>query len=447
MNNKIIGLFILSLAVIGCKNDKLDRDLDSQLLELISDASNGQGTSSFVLPDESQLSQIPQDPLNPLTPAKVALGQLLFHETGLGVDAVNPAGANKFSCASCHQASADFHAGRRQGIGEGGIGFGNAGEARVFDPTYNSADVDVQPLRSPTVLNGAYQKVMLWNGQFGATGANVGTEYLWTNESSPIFNNNLGFEGLEVQAIAGLKVHRLNVDTAYLFQHEEYRTLFNQAFGNLPESERYTKLTVALAIAAYERTILSNQAPFQKWLKGETFAMDEQMIEGAIVFFGKGDCASCHNGPSLALEEFHALGMEDLVGPDILIKDELAHAKAGFGRGSYTGQTEDDFKFKTPQLYNLKYVNALGHGASFPDLRSVIEYKNNGVPENGRVPADKISDKFAPLNLTDKELDDLIYFLEEGLFDPFIQRYEPNSLPTGLCFPNNDEQSRLDRGC
>ena len=96
---------------------------------------------------------------------------------------------------------------------------------------YEGDSIDVQPIRSPTTLHVAYQKVMLWNGQFGATGLNANTGDAWVY-GTPIEANYLGYEGTETQAIAGLKVHRMGMEENFLTTNG-YKPLFNAAFPNL----------------------------------------------------------------------------------------------------------------------------------------------------------------------------------------------------------------------
>ena len=116
------------------------------------------------------------------------------------------------------------------------------------------------------------------------------------------------------------------------------------------------------------------------------------------------------------------------------------------GRGGFTGRTEDNYKFKVPQLYNLKDSNVFGHGGSFTSVKQVVLYKNAGVPQK-RLADGVIDDRFVPLNLNGEEIDDLVAFLEEGLYDPHLERYIPDALPSGACFPVADEQSKIDLNC
>ncbi|WP_179344286.1 cytochrome-c peroxidase [Winogradskyella ursingii] len=437
---------VFFIAILCCTSCNTDRDnysdisnqieLENRLIELYG------SKTELIQPASDDYFSIPNDLNNPITSAKVDLGKFLYHETSLGSNARMDEGMYTYSCASCHHADAGFQSGILQGIGEGGLGFGIHGEGRIKNSNYAEADLDVQPIRSPSVLNVAYQDVMLWNGQFGATGTNQGTESQWT-VGTPKEVNNLGFEGVEIQAIAGLDVHRLIIDTDEII-NSDYKVLFDAAFPEVNEAERYTKVTAGLAIAAYERTLLPNQAPFQNWLRGDDNAMSDNEIEGAKIFFDKGKCYTCHSGPGLNGMDFHALGMNDLAGAEVLTIVDEATKK---GRGGFTGNAEDDYKFKTPQLYNLKDVGFFGHGGSFNTIKDIVEYKNEAIAENGTVPQDKLSTQFLPLNLTETEINQLVAFLETSLYDNNLQRYVPESLPSGYCFPNADSMSSSDLGC
>jgi len=140
----------------------------------------------------------------------------------------------------------------------------------------------------------------------------------------------------------------------------------------------------------------------------------------------------------------YALGMPELDGPDVYggvdVPTEL-------GRGGFTTKEEDMYKFKVPQLYNLKDSTFFGHGGTFRSIREVIEYKNEAVPAKAEVPSSQLAEGFRPLNLTEDEISALAAFLQNGLYDPALDRYVPASLPSGLCFPNNDPSSREALGC
>lgn len=438
-------------------------ELSDQLSQLVEVASDGAGMASFMLPASDDFDAIPQDPSNPINAEKVALGQFLFHETALGTDANNSARVGTYSCASCHHVAAGFKAGVPQGIGEGGNGFGINGEARVmaadFDATLPDGDPlkpDVQPLSSPTVLNTAYQEVMLWNGQFGnpidGVINNGIDDSILSTTGTPKAANLERLAGVETQAIAGLGVHRLNVETDSVLQaNADYLAAYQAAYGSDPD-DADTLVNAAKAIAAYERVVLANEAPFQQWLRGDAEAMSESELRGAALFFGKANCVDCHRGPALSSEQgaaadalFFNIGFNDFDTEDERIHGLVDDATRR-GRGGFTGEIADNYKFKIPQLYNLADSNVFGHGASFTSIRQVVEYKNMGVPQN-EMADENLSERLVPLGLGTSEINDLTEFLNSALYDANLERYVPNTLPTGTCFPVSDAQSIEDLAC
>lgn len=445
---KKIKLFavLATLSMFACKSEpSIETTLDATLEEKLQTVSETGNLDYFILPESDDLASIPQDPKNPLSMNKVRLGKMLFHETALGVKPKKPLSAGTYSCASCHSAAAGFQAGTFQGIGEGGIGFGERGEGRAKGARYTGMEIDVQPMRTPSAMNGAYQKNTLWNGQFGATAANLDYSSQFTADT-PKETNNLGYEGLEIQAIAGLGVHRMDV-TPELVRDLGYKDLFDAAFAEFEESNRYTKETAGLAIAAFERTLMSNQAPFQKWLAGNKSALTNQEKTGAILFFGKAECYNCHTGPALNKEEFHAIGASDLFDCPEEIFNTNPEQGDHLGRGGFTGLEEDMYKFKVPQLYNLKDSPFYGHGSSFRSIEEVLDYKNRAIPQNAKVPGDRLATDFRPLGLTSDEITALSKFIENGLYDPNLKRFQPEMVNSGNCIPNNDPLARNQLGC
>lgn len=479
---KPIAVSALALFLSGCFSDKNEpiaivppsepvvevpapvtptpNSLQQQLEAAIMLAAPDEGLSAFILPESDDLANIPQDPNNPLTAEKVRLGQLLFHETQLATNGVEPSLTQTWSCASCHQADAGFKSGIAQGIGEGGLGFGTRGEGRFFAPHFDAASSDpsrvpdVQPFTSPTILNTAYQAVMLWNGQFGNMQGNdvngsLDDTILMTPDT-PKKENARGLAGIETQAIAGLGVHRMDVENDSVLQtNDEYQWLFEAAY---PEGTDDVLEAAGKAIAAYERTVLANQAPFQRWLKGEGSILRDDEMRGALVFFGKGNCVSCHTGPALSSKPnatanniFMALGFADFDTTRSDVTGDV-NENASLGRGGFTGNPDDNYRFKVPQLYNLSETTVFGHGASFRSIRDVVEYKNAGEPQQVAA-SDNLDPRFVPLGLTEQEIRDLVIFLDTGLQDPDLRRYAPTTTPTGTCTPNADEQSKRDLNC
>jgi cytochrome c peroxidase len=448
MKTTLIRLSVLAMLIGGCQKSEFNTNNESHISS--GDAEDAKTTaialSAYLLPESDNYSAIPQDPKNLLTAEKIALGKLLFHESRLGVNNLSPQGLQTYSCATCHHAEAGFQSGLAQGIGEGGIGFGTTGEGRIADPLYEAGIIDIAPIRTPTVLNTAYSEVMMWNGQFGATGANAGTQSSWTQGTSK-YNNYLGYQGLETTGLGAEIRHRLTPDTAWLASVPEYKNLFDLAFPGLPETERITDLTVSLAMAAYQRILLPNQAPFQRWLRGEAKAMNNDQKDGKTLFFGKAKCATCHSTPGLNAATFYSLGMNNMQDGTGGAFNVSPTAPEHRGRGGFTGRNSDMYKFKTPQLYNLKDVNFFGHGSSFTSIDAVVRYISNGKPQNANVPASQLAKQFQPLYLTEDEITKLVKFVQDALYDPNLTRYVPASLPSGNCIPNNDARSKTDRGC
>lgn len=436
-----------TLLVSGCVSDTFDRErLDLDLMQVVANTAPNRDLSYYQIPKSTDLSSLPQDPRNPLTAEKVELGSFLFFETGMGVVPENEAGMQSYSCSSCHVPAADFKPGRRQGIGEGGVGFGFKGESRVKHSAYEESQMDVQGIRPLNVLNVAFSaENTLWNGSFGSGAANAEFEEIWGVFDEATELNHLGYQGLETQNIEGLRVHRLLM-TKELADDLGYTPYLDAAFPELDPEERYSNLAVSLAISAYLRTITTSEAPFQKWLKGDMQAMSTTEKRGAMVFFNEGNCTSCHTSPAFSAVRFFALGVNDL---DDLVsfKEGPELAKKNLGRGGFTGRELDMFKFKVPTLYNLQGTPFYFHGASKQSLEEVVDYFDKAIPENPDVPAQQIASDFKPLSLTVQQKSDLVDFLKFGLQDATVEKYMPSALPSGSCYPNADLLSKREIGC
>lgn len=447
---KSFTIFLL-IAITGyflsCTHDA-EFNFDRLLEEELNNHSVTGSYQGYIMPEGDDFSQLPnQDPKNPVTQAKVELGRMLFFETGIGLENKYAPSKSAYSCSSCHVPSRGFTAGRFQGIADGALGFGTAGELRSKNPIYSGDEVDAQGARPLPTINLTYITNALWAGSFGSFDVNVGTESVW-HQDTLIEMNFKGLKGLEANNARALAVHRQVINKA-VTDSLGYTAMFDAAFPEIPVNERYTRITASFAIAAYFRTILTNRAPFQQWLKGDKTAMTEQQKRGALLFFGKAGCVNCHNSPSLnsSPHQFFALGVNNLYQSGFEVFRTGPNDRRNLGRGGFTYRDEDMHKFKVPQLYNLRDVGFYFHGASKRSLREVVEYFNNAVPENPTVPAGQIAGFFRPLGMNAQEMDDLTEFLENGLFDPNLQRYAPSVVMSGNCFPNNDPLSRIEMGC
>ncbi|MEM1215932.1 MAG: cytochrome c peroxidase, partial [Bacteroidota bacterium] len=422
--SQVLTPLVLALILIGCTQEQTGNPLDSQLERTMVRRSPDRTLDYFQVPHHQDLDQIPAGIGNPLTEEKVDLGKMLFFETAHGIDATHPEGMRTFSCGTCHVPSAGFTPGNSQGIADGAHGFGFNGEARQMMPEYEEDQIDAQGARPLSMIGVAYVQNSMWAGQFGARFNNVGTEHLWSGATEV---NHTGLDGLEAQNIEGTITHRMRMDESTL-DGMGYRELFDAAFYDWPENARYGREAMSFALSAYIRQLMPYDAPYQEWLRGDRDAMTDQMKRGALLFFGDAGCYRCHNGPALNGNVFHAVGVNDLA--------DIGGLKTGLddlrnlGRGGFTQREEDMFAFKVPQLYNLKDAGFYFHGSSHTSLRSVVEYFNDGVPENPRVGQEYISPFFHPLNLTDQEVEDLTEFITYGLFDPNMDRYVPETVPS-----------------
>lgn len=445
MFKKTFFVLVVSALALSCSKDKMSEtiEMDQQLESLIQKASPDGSLDFYVLPNENDLEAIPQDEKNILTESRVALGKMLFYETGFAMAAVREAGMGTFSCASCHIPEAGFKPGNFQGIADGGMGFGINGEDRRRHPDYVESELDVQSARPLTMVNVAFVKNTFWNGQFGSKGVNEGTEELWEGDEA-LERNALGFEAIETQNFDGIETHRYAINEELIDKYG-YRELFDSAYPDLDEGLRYSNFGGSLAISAFIRTIISNQAPFQDWLKGDKNALRADEKAGGILFFGKANCSNCHYNENLGSLEFHALGVKDM--DQLPSYNAFPSDKRNLGRGGFTLQEEDNYKFKVPGLYNIKDTPFYFHGSSKRSLEDVIDYKVTATSENSRVDNSRLSEKFLPLQLSSEERSQLLSFLEKSLSDPALDRYGVSHVLSGFCFPNNDFQSRVDLGC
>ena len=443
MKKYAIVLLSIMPFLFGCSSDELIDPLDVDLRAAVKKASPEGSIDHFILPSPTDYPNIPADPNNPINALKVELGKMLFFETGLALDPLYDEALGTYSCATCHVPNAGFMPGRAQGIADGGQGFGLNGEGRTKLFFYDNDEPDVQGRRALSLFNVAFVPNSGWAGQFGGTHINIGTEENWVDL---LEINELGLQGAESQAIETSILHRLIINEEVV-DSLGYKPYFDAVFPGFPANSRYSRLTFGYAVAAYLRTATTINAPFQQWLKGYENAMSKEEKEGALLFFTKAGCYKCHNGPALNNPtQFYAIGVKDLYETGQAINTSVDDP-SNLGRGGFTKKAEDMYKFKVPQLYNLKGGGFYFHGSSKRSLREVVEYFNIGVKENAHVPSSQIAPQFRPLNLTEEELDKLVYFLEHSLYDHEFLRYVPEEVLSGNCFPNNDNLSRVDLGC
>jgi cytochrome c peroxidase len=281
---------------------------------------------------------IPND--NPMTPEKIRLGKMLFFDTRLSGD-------NRFSCAWCHNPALAFSDGLPRASG-----FDNKELGR----------------HSATILNAAYFTTQFWDGR-AAT--------------------------LEQQAVMPIINHEeMNLSEKELVKKLQaiptYQKTFQQVFGEPPSIKG-----VGLAIAAYERTLVTPDSPFDRYMRGDKKALTNQQKRGLILFVSRAACTRCHNGPLFSDNKFHNITVPQ-VGP--LAEDN--------GRYDVTKDKKDLRAFKTSSLRNVELSAPYMHNGAFATLKEVIEFYNKGGNED----PNKAPDIFE-LHLTEEEQTDLIAFL------------------------------------
>lgn len=336
---------------------------------------------------------IPAD--NPQTPEKIKLGERLFHDARFS-------STGEVSCSTCHDAAKAF-TDRPLSVSEG---------IHKLTGTRNA----------PTVINSAYFTTLFWDGR---------SPDLEEQSTHPFVNPvEHGLENHE------LILQIVRTDEAYV---KAFQDVFGKTGGLVTMKE------VSQAIAAFERTIVAGNSPFDRWhFGGDSSAMSPEAIRGFEVFVGQGRCVSCHViEQTTALftdNRFHNIGVgindiqdevPDLAGAFLVAKAQgldvdvavLTNAKTSeLGRFAISEQFDDMGAFKTPTLRNIAVTAPYMHDGSLATLRdTVIHYNNGGVTREGDRVNAFLSGGIRPLNLTDQQIDDLVAFMEALTSPEFAQ--------------------------
>jgi cytochrome c peroxidase len=278
---------------------------------------------------------------NPMSEEKIALGKLLYFDRRLSKDGT-------LSCASCHN---PFH------------GFA--------DPARTSAGVTRQlgARNSPTVINRLFSADQFWDGR---------AKDLEAQAHGPITNPIEMAMGSEVEAVDRIRAVK------------GYAPLFKKAFGD----EQVDIDRIAKAIAAYERTVVSGNSPWDRYQAGDKDALSPEAVRGMALFNGKANCVRCHAGFNFTDENYNNLGAG------------LGAAKPDFGRYDVTKNEADRGKFKTPTLRNVAETAPYMHDGSEATLAQVIDFYDRGGNANPN-----LSKEMKPLGLSAAEKRDLLAFL------------------------------------
>ncbi len=320
-------------------------------------ASAKEDLSNWVLPPVP----IPKD--NPQTPAKVALGKQLAFDLRLSKN-------ESMNCTSCHLPFSG-------GAGWTPRAFGHGGELGRWAPSWEDS---------------GYYTSLFWDGRAASLEEQTG---LLPGHMGPVSAPG------EMAGNVPDVVARLNSVPGYKKQ-------FNSVCGSDATPEN-----IAKAIAAFERTLVSSNSPFQRYVRGDSKALNASAKRGFDIFRGKAMCVTCHLPPTLTDNLFHNVGIP-AAGP--LAADD--------GRFEVTKDPADKGKFKTPTLYNSASFAFFMHDGAFSRMSQVINHYNVGGNRQ-----DKTQDPLImPLKLTEQEKTDLAAFLE-SLTDPALNAISAPELP------------------
>lgn len=285
----------------------------------------------------------------PPTANEIALGKTLFFDTRLSIN-------RKQSCATCHNPDLGLGDGMSKGIGTMGEGLGR---------------------NTPHLYNLAWNVTFFWDGRSAS---------------------------LEEQALGPIQAPgEMNMPLEKLLPRLNKVPYYQSAFKEVYGDSTITKENLAKAIAAFERNIIVDDSSFDRFMKGDKYAMSPAAINGLALFNGKANCVACHDGANFTDNSFHNLGMKD--GDPGRVKIDPSSGLTG--------------AFKTSGLRNIVLTAPYMHDGSKATLEEVIRFYNRGGDtEQGR---DKL---IKPLALSDKEIFDLVAFLGSLTSPVIIDRPE-----------------------
>jgi len=325
------------------------------------------------------LPPVPTPVENPFSEAKRVLGKALFFE-----EQMSTSGA--VACASCHvmgRAGADPRAARNPGLD----GINNTADDIVASPGIIKSDgvndyirdavfqlrpqVTSRTANSP--INAAFAPALFWDGRAPGTFKDPETGVtqilaggaLESQAVAPIVNNTeMAHAGLNWSGVADrlAAARPLNLATnlptdlaAALPPGMTYPQLFEIAFG----TREITAQRIAYAIATYERTLVSDQSPWDRFQAGQTNALTPQQVQGMNEFNVR-HCNDCHTAPFFTDFSFRNIGLRPVA--------------EDTGRQQFTNQTADRGKFKVPSLRNVGLKPGFMHNGQFNQIPQVIGF-------------------------------------------------------------------------
>jgi len=388
---QLIAILLLCFSMLFCTNEK--SKYERVKAEKLQRKANLENLSRHTaLPEK-----IKYPANNPSTSEKIHLGRLLFFDPILS-------GNKDVACATCHHPSNGYAEFRDLSIGVNGKGFGSK---RVFR---QPNAIPFVKRNAHTILNTAFNGINT-NNQYSPTDApmfwDVRSHSLEEQALEPIkaFEEMRGEQYTEAE-ILDVVINRLKAIPTY-------QTLFAAAFGgDAPINTTH----VGQAIAAFERTLVTNNSRFDQYMRGDESAISLSEKEGYALFKEVG-CANCHNGPMFSDYKVHVIGVPE--------NDKLPEADSGFEAG---------FGFRTPTLRNLRFTAPYMHNGSLPNLKRVLEFYQDiamGKERNEAIPPTHFDPLIKDLKLSVKDMAPIISFFNT-LNDSNFDQTEPDSVPSGL---------------
>jgi cytochrome c peroxidase len=395
-------------------------------ISVLSNADQGLRAAGTDNPDTFMppLNPMPAPTGNEMTAAKASLGKALFWDEQMSSTLT-------VACGTCHR-PASGGSDPRTVVGDARSR--NAGFDNVFntaDDVFGSPGVpsntaagnyalsplygfneQVTPRKTPSYLNAGYAfSGLFWDGRATdsfsdpVTGAVVLPSFAALESQvvgPPISSGEMAHGGRNwPQVAAQIAAARplalaTNVPKSLSgwINGRTYPQLFEEAFGT-PD---VTPARIAMAIATHERTLFSDQTPLDRW-SAQIEPLNTQETRGRQIF--RSSCTICHVGPVLSNQRFHNIGVRPS-GEDP-------------GRGAVTLLSEDNGRFKTPNLRNVALHGPYMHDGRFQTLEEVVEFYNRG----GDFPNEPNND-INPLNLSTQQKADLVAFLKRPLTDPRV---------------------------
>lgn len=365
---------------------------------------------------------------NPQTGAKINLGKALFWEEQLSV-------TGTVACGSCHRPSSGGSDPRSAFVNAGSTNpgpdgvFGNADDiqgspgvpAHGSDGFYQLSDqFDLSPQvggrKTPSMINAAYAPLLFWDGRADTSFSDPSSGQLLIPAGAALENQALaplqdlaemGAAGALIEDVAARIVSARPLVLATEIPaalrawigNRDYPTLFAEAFG----SDEITPARIAMAMASYQRSLFSDQAPIDAFFAGQPMALTPQEAQGQQLF-GANDCRACHAGNLFTDNNFRYIGVRP--------------ANEDLGRFNQTGNPGDRGAFRVPGLRNVELRAPYMHNGRFATLAEVVDFYDRGGDFN----APNKDPRIRPRGLTQAQKDALVAFLTRPLTDPRCRR-------------------------